>query len=299
MLSQILSARWKPGRTSSPFHIPPFKIKFLWWFLKCPPGPVRAPASIQILSDSQGSTKDSLSPLDVLGRHYASHYFARSKFFFLTSLLLNPFVSDASPSLCRQDRRVKFLAFLVRVGSGPVSGGHRRAGHRRPGARDWGQSLASSHRGQRTPWAVNTGNTNKTRRRHRAFSQHSETFYHWEDCQWALWPWYEWSSTSLSQLQPHSIVVQLLWAHQRQSCGPALTHTLGRGCWDQDARLFTKHSLHGKFLLLHSHGCQEVSPVILLVPIALRASVSSLARDIRSIPNPVSHFIILSLSRQD
>ena len=133
MLSQILSARWKPGRTSSPFHIPPFKIKFLWWFLKCPPGPVRAPASIQILSDSQGSTKDSLSPLDVLGRHYASHYFARSKFFFLTSLLLNPFVSDASPSLCRQDRRVKFLAFLVRVGSGPVSGGHRRAGRGGPG----------------------------------------------------------------------------------------------------------------------------------------------------------------------
>ena len=29
MLSQILSARWKPCRTSSPFHIPPFKIKFL------------------------------------------------------------------------------------------------------------------------------------------------------------------------------------------------------------------------------------------------------------------------------
>ena len=29
MISQILSARWKPCRASSPFHIPPFKIKFL------------------------------------------------------------------------------------------------------------------------------------------------------------------------------------------------------------------------------------------------------------------------------
>ena len=43
------------------------------------------------------------------------------------------------------------------------------AGTGGPGAaakRDWGQSLASSHRGI-TPWAVNTENTNKTRQRHR------------------------------------------------------------------------------------------------------------------------------------
>ena len=49
MLSQILSARWKPCRTSSPFHIPPFKNKFLLWFLKWTPGPVAALASVPII----------------------------------------------------------------------------------------------------------------------------------------------------------------------------------------------------------------------------------------------------------
>ena len=225
-------------------------------------------------------------------------YLCLKPIFITTFPLLNPSVSDAvSPGPCPQDRRVKFLAFLVRVGSGPVSGGHRRAG--RGGGAGLGPVTCQLSQGDHTVSSEHREHKQDKTETQGAFSQHSETFYHWEDCQWALWPWYEWSSTSLSQLQPHSIVVQLLWAHHRQSCGPALTHTPGRGCWDQEARLFTKHSLHGKFLLLHSHGCQEVSPVILLVPIALRASVSSLARDIRSIPNPVSHFIILSLSRQD
>ena len=201
--------------------------------------------------------------------------------------LLNPCVSDAPRP---PDRRVKFLAFLVRVGLGPAAGRAQAARARRrrgAGASHWPDITGSSETQQDTEPSDDiarhfTINNNISERK-------------------ALWPWYEWSTRSLSHLHPHSIVVQLLWAHQPPApvLWTALAHSPSLGCWDREARLFTKHSLHGKFLLLHSHGCQEVSPVILLVLIALRASVSSLVRDIRSIPNPVSHSIILSLSRQD
>ena len=172
--------------------------------------------------------------------------------------------------------------------SGWTSG---RAGTGGPGtaaARGWGQSLARHHREQWDTTRQDTGPSDDIARHFTIKKNISERK--------ALWPWYEWSTRSLSHLHPHSIVVQLLWAHQPPA--PVLWTALAH-CWDREARLFTKHPLHGKFLLLHSHGCQEVSPVILLVLIALRASVSSLVRDIRSIPNPVSHSIILSLSRQD
>ena len=88
-------------------------------------------------------------------------------------------------------------------------------------------------------------------------------------------------------MQPHSIVVQLLTAPQRH------THSLsGSRASETRLKLFTNNSLHGKFLLLHSHECQEVSPVILLDLIALK-SVSSLAQDIRHLfPNPVYKFIM-------
>ena len=102
---------------------------------------------------------------------------ARNIFFFLTSLLLNPSVSDASPGPCPQDRRVKFLAFLVRVGSGPVSGGHRRAG--RGGGAGLGPVTCQLSQGDHTT-------VSSEHREHKqdktetqgAFSQHSETFYH-------------------------------------------------------------------------------------------------------------------------
>ena len=87
-------------------------------------------------------------------------------------------------------------------------------------------------------------------------------------------------------MQPHSIVVQLLTAPQRH------THSLsGSRASETRLKLFTNNSLHGKFLLLHSYECQEVSPVILLDLIALK-SVSSLAKYPPSLPNPVYKFIM-------